>query len=114
MQPSIGRIVHYLEGEGVTCAALIVAVHPEREATQRFIENPLEPDAEPFPAVDSDGDPIFEGGSSEGDVALYVFRADGTTYLVPVASEHVDPDPDDEDGMGEPQAAGTWVWPPRV
>lgn len=134
MQPSIGRIVHYLEGEGQTAVALIVDVHPEREPQARLVSidlasaitdvdgNFINADGTPYVAevaVDSDGNPIYEGGTAEGDVALHVFRPDGVVYHVPVASEHhpLDRAEDaDDDAEDEPdvQPVGTWTWPPRV
>jgi len=112
MQPSVGRIVHYLEGEGATCAALIVKVHEQADPQLRYLDAPVltDPEGEALDLViarDSDGEPIYEPGTEDGDVALDVFRPDGTMIHVPSASQWEGED-------DEAQKVGTWAWPPRI
>lgn len=121
MQPSIGRIVHYLEGEGVTRAALVVAVHEQTDPQLRYVDVPLADLVtdeagnvlnEREVAVDSDGEPIYDPGTEAGDVSLVVFREDGSTFAVPTSPEFVEHDGEGEDDRV--QKPGSWSWPPRV
>lgn len=128
MEPSIGRIVHYLEGEGETRAAIITRVHESTPAKQRFLHRPDEAALdehgtptgevvthEPEPALDSDGDEIWDAGTDEGDVSLTVFRPDGSVFHVPCSKQTPEDAPDDAEGDELPAPEpGEWSWPPRI